>query len=51
MTFIDSDTQMTTINNGFYEEYGLKIHPLGKLLHIMGTGGFSVPYLGYVKEN
>ena len=29
----------------------LKVHPLGRLLALEGTGGSTIPYLGYVEVN
>ena len=35
----------------FCEEHGLKVSPLGQVIHIERTGGIEVPYQRYVEAN
>ena len=48
---INSDAQVSSISSGFYEFLTLEVHPLGRLLELEGTGGSTIPYLGYVEVN
>ena len=48
---IDSDTHVSLITKGFCVDYGLKVRPMERCLNLVGTKGFLVLYLGYVKIN
>ena len=41
MMLVDTGSQVTTLIEGFSLEFGLKILPLGGLLHLKGTGVFQ----------
>ena len=51
ITFIDSGAQVSSVSSGFCEWMALKVHPLDRLLKLQGTGGATIPYLGYVEVN
>ena len=48
---IDSGAQVSSISSGFCEHMTLKVHFLGRLLELEGTGGSPIPYLGYLEVN
>ena len=48
---LDTGSTISAITDAFCHQYGLKVHPLGNLVKIEGTGGFEVPYIGYVEVN
>ena len=48
---IDSGASVTTITEDCCQDLGLQIKPLGDLLHVEGTSGYTVPYKGYVEAN
>ena len=48
---IDSGALVSSINPGFCKLLTLKVHPLGWLLELEGTGGSGIPYLGYIEVN
>ena len=50
-TLIDLGAQVSSVSSGFCEYMMLKVHSLGKLLELEGTGGSAIPYLGYVEVN
>ena len=46
---IDSGAMISMMSKGYCDGNGYEIQPLGKQVHIEGSGGADVPYLGYVK--
>ena len=48
-TLIDSGAQVCSISSQFCQHLALQIHPLGQLLELEVTGGFSFPYLRFVE--
>ena len=46
---IDSGAMISMMSKGYCYEHGYKIQPLEHLVPIEGSGGASVPYLGYVE--
>ena len=48
---LDTGAKMSTITISQARKMKLKIQSLDKLLDIEGTGGISVPYIGYVEVN
>ena len=48
---LDSGAQMSTITISQAKKINLEIHSLDNLLDIEGSGGVSVPYIGYVEVN
>ena len=51
MELIESGAQVSSVSSQFCEELALEIQPLGWLLEIEGTGGTTIPYLGFVEIN
>ena len=51
MALIDSVGQVSSVSSQFCEELTLEIQPLGELLELEGTGGTTIPYLGFVEVN
>ena len=51
MALIDSEAQVSSVISQFCEELALEIQPLGWLLELEGTGGATIPYLGFVEVN
>ena len=49
--FLDAGAQMSTITISQARKMKHKIKSLDKLLDIEGSGGISVPYIGYVEVN
>ena len=47
---IDTKAQVSTITWDFCEGHGYNIHPVKQMLHLEGTWGFTIPYLGYVES-
>ena len=50
-TLIDSGAQVSSVSSGFCNWMTLKVHPLDRLLELEGTGGSTIPFLGYVEVN
>ena len=48
---INSEAQVSSVSTGFYKHMAWKVHPLDRLLKLEGTGGATIPYLGYVEVN
>ena len=48
-TLIDTGAQVSRITRGFFEQHRYGIHPVNPMLHLEGTGGFSISYLGYIQ--
>ena len=48
-TLIDSGAMILMMSRDFCYEHGYEIQPLKHLVPIEGSGGASVPYLGYVE--
>ena len=48
---LDTGATASAITDAFCHQYGLKVHPLGNLVKIEGTGGFEVPYTNNVEIN
>ena len=48
---LDAGAQMSTITISQARKMKLKIESFDKLLDIEGSGGVSVPYIGYVEVN
>ena len=48
-TLIDTGAQVSTITWDFCEEHGYEINPVKQMLQLEGTGGFTIPYLGYIE--
>ena len=48
---IDCSAQLSNISSRYCDLLALEVHPLGRLLELEGTGGSSIPYLGYVDVN
>ena len=46
---IDSGAQISTVTISFAKELGAEIKDIGRVLNVEGTGGFAVPYHGYVE--
>ena len=51
MALIDSGAQVSSVSSQFCEELALEIQPLDQLLELEGTGGATIPYLGFVEVN
>ena len=51
MSLIDLDSQVSSIGSQFCGDLVLQIQPLGLLLELEGTGGSTIPYLGFVEVN
>ena len=51
MALIDSAAQVSRVRSQFCEELALEIQPLGQLLELEGTGGSTIPCLGFVEVN
>ena len=49
MVLIDTGAQISTITRDFCEQHGYDIHPKKQMLHLIGMGGLSIPYLGYIE--
>ena len=49
MALIDAGVQVSTITQEFCKQHGYDIHCIKQMLHLEGMGGFSIPYLGYIK--
>ena len=49
MPLIDSGGQVSSVSSQFCEELAPEIQPLGQLLELEGTGGTTIPYLGFVE--
>ena len=47
---VDTGAQLSTINLSFVQNLGLPIHRIDRL-RLQGTGGETVPFLGYVEIN
>ena len=41
--------QVSTINRDYCEQHGYDIYPMKQMLCLEGMGGFSIPYLGYIR--
>ena len=50
-TLINSGAQVSSISSRLCEHMTLKVHPLGRLLELEGTGGSAILYLGYIEFN
>ena len=48
---IDMRTQITTTGYSFVRQLQLEVHDLNEVIWVEWTGGFTVPYLGYVEVN
>ena len=48
-TLIDLGAQVSSISSRFCELLTLEVHPLHRLLELEGTGGSTIPYMGYVE--
>ena len=48
---IDMGPQITTIVYHFIRQLQVEVHDLKKVIRVEGTGGFTVPYLGYIEVN
>ena len=48
---VDLGAQVSNISAQLCEDLGLEIQPLGWLLGLEGTGGATIPYLGFVEVN
>ena len=48
---IHSGAQVSSISAQFCKDLTLQIQPLGQLLELEGTGGASIPYLGFMEVN
>ena len=46
---IDSSAMILMMSKDYCYEHGYKIQPLEHLVPIEGSGGASVPYMGYVE--
>ena len=53
ITLVDTGSQVSTLTEGFCAEFGLRILPLGSLLHLKGTAGTCIVklYKGYADAN
>ena len=49
MALIDTGAQVSTITWDFCEQHGYGIHTMKQMLHLEGTGGFWIPYLGHIE--
>ena len=50
-TLIDMGTQITIIVHSFIRQLQLEVRDLNEVIQVEGTGGFVVPYLGYIEVN
>ena len=46
---IDSGVMILMMSKDYCDEHGYEIKPLDRLVHIEGSGGADIPYLGYVE--
>ena len=51
MALIVSSAQVPSVSSHFCKELALEIQSLGQLLELEGTGGSTIPYLGFVQVN
>ena len=51
IALIVSGAQVSSVSSQFCKELALEIQPLGQLLELEGTGGSTIPYLGFVEVN
>ena len=51
IALIDSSSHVSSVSSQFCEELALEIQPLGQLLELEGTGGATIPYLGFTQVN
>ena len=46
---IDLGAWVSSVSSQFCKELALQIQPLGQLLELEGTGGATIPYLGFME--
>ena len=51
VALIDSSAQVSSVSSQFCEKLTLEIQALGQLLELEGTGGTTIPYLGFMEGN
>ena len=51
MALNDTRAQVSTIIWDFCDKHRYDIHPMKQILNLEGTGGFSIPYLGYIEAS
>ena len=51
MALTDTSAQVSSVSSQFCEELALEIQLLGQLLELEGTGGTTIPHLGFVEVN
>ena len=51
IVLIDSSALVSSGSSQFCEELALEIQPLHQLLELEGTGGATIPYLGFMEVN
>ena len=49
MALVDTGATISIINDEFCHAFGIEIKPLEHIIPLKGTGGFSIPYLGYAE--
>ena len=49
MALINMGAQASTITRDFCEQHRYDIYPTKQMVCLEGTGGFSIPYLGYIE--
>ena len=49
IALIDTRAQVSTLTWDFSEEHRYKIHPVKQMIHLERTGGFTIPYMGYIE--
>ena len=48
---MDGGAQVSYMSREYCEDHGYEIKPIDHLVHIEGSGGAGVPYIGYVEAN
>ena len=48
LALVDLGDQLSTITITFVKQLGLDIHQLDRILKLEATGGWDIPYMGYV---
>ena len=48
---LDTGSQITHVSEAFCQAKGLQINPSNHLVEIVGTGGDSIKYVGYIEAN
>ena len=52
MALVDTGSQISSLTEGSCSEFGLRILPLGDLLHLEGTGvSITIPYKEHIEAS